>query len=354
MMDPRHVLRYPFLESSRDHVRLKGISMAEVGSDAYSRVHELAGERIASSIDGSSVQDVRGEVEDRILSYPVARFIVAAVGDRNLTKWFAHREAEVSAAYLMDEDAEFVLSVGSELGLPADPEASGSEQEIPRVVKGVRPGGEDRPEAEKRTYWVSLTDYLPARSGISGPEWDLANQRLVSGRIGLNRRRYVRLLQEMMKRRIESGLDQEARVPPGSNLSGIEKEIRSKVESRRRTYQPASVGRITITRMPPCMRQILGMSQSGENLPHHARFAIVTFLRAIGMPPEEIFKVFSSAPDFKEDIVRYQIEHITGQSSGTEYRVPGCDTMKSGGICYMPGVDGQPLRILPGEGSEVA
>jgi DNA primase large subunit len=334
-MDPGYVLRYPFLEASREYVKAKGISMEVASSDSFARVHEMARERIAASIDGSATSEGGGEVEERILSYPVARFIVASVGDRNLVKWFAHREAEVSAAYLLDEDADFILSVGNELGLTAEPGSAGTEREIPTVVKGVRPSGDDPLEAERKIYWVQLTGYLPARSGISGPEWDLSNQRLVKGRVGLNRKRYVRLLQELMKRRIEVGLDQEARIPDG-NLARIAKEIKARVEARRRTYQPASVGRITITRMPPCMRQILGMSQSGENLPHHARFSLVTFLHTIGMPPEEIFKVFSAAPDFKADIVRYQVEHITGTSSGTEYRVPGCETMKSGGICYMP------------------
>jgi DNA primase large subunit len=311
--------------------------MEAIAADQYARVHELARGRIMDAIVGSEDPGaLRGEVEERILSYPLARFVVAAVGDRNLVKWFAHREAEVSAGHLMEEDADFVLAVGKELGLEASAEGGAADAEARRVVKGVRPAGVDRMDAEKRVYWVTVTGYLQARQNISGPEWDLPNQRLVSGRIGLNRRRYVRLLQELMKRRIEAGLDQEASARGMGNLGRIIGQVRDMVESRRKAYKPASIGKVTITRMPPCMRQILGMAQSGENLPHHARFTLVTFLNSIGMPPEEIFKVFSTAPDFKEEIVRYQIEHITGQSSGTEYRVPGCDTMKSGGICYQP------------------
>ena len=33
---------------------------------------------------------------------------------------------------------------------------------------------------------------------------------------------------------------------------------------------------------------------------------------------------------------RYQVEHITGKTSGTEYTPPGCDTMKSNSICFNP------------------
>jgi DNA primase large subunit len=54
------------------------------------------------------------------------------------------------------------------------------------------------------------------------------------------------------------------------------------------------------------------------------------------MSPKEIFNVFTTAPDFKGDIVRYQIEHITGSSSATSYHTPNCETMKSGGVCFNP------------------
>jgi DNA primase large subunit len=60
----------------------------------------------------------------------------------------------------------------------------------------------------------------------------------------------------------------------------------------------------------------------------------LSFLHAIGMDSEEIMKLFSAAPDFREDMTRYQVEHITGKTSGTEYSPPGCQAMKTYSICY--------------------
>jgi DNA primase large subunit len=125
-------------------------------------------------------------------------------------------------------------------------------------------------------------------------------------------------------------------LPRNPKLREMVKGLKTKVEGRKKRYAPTELGRLTITRLPPCMKQILGMSQAGENLPHHARFALVTFLHAIGMSGEDIFKVFTGAPDFKADIVRYQVEHITGSTSATNYSPPNCDTMKTGGICFDP------------------
>ncbi len=39
------------------------------------------------------------------------------------------------------------------------------------------------------------------------------------------------------------------------------------------------------------------------------------------------------APDFREDLTRYQVEHITG-AGGTEYTSPSCKTMITYGNCY--------------------
>ena len=42
--------------------------------------------------------------------------------------------------------------------------------------------------------------------------------------------------------------------------------------------------------------------------------------------------LYRMAPDFREDMTRYQVEHITG-GSGTEYTAPSCKTMMTYGNC---------------------
>jgi len=91
------------------------------------------------------------------------------------------------------------------------------------------------------------------------------------------------------------------------------------------------------------MYNLLAQIQNHENVPHMGRFAIVSFLHHIGMNNEEIYRVFGDVPDFAADVTKYQIEHITGTTSATEYTPPECSTMKSYGIC--PGPDRICLRI---------
>jgi hypothetical protein len=82
------------------------------------------------------------------------------------------------------------------------------------------------------------------------------------------------------------------------------------------------------------MQHILGQLQRGENVAHSGRFALTSFLNTIGMDAEAIMRLFSQAPDFREDLTRYQVEHITGVTSGTTYSPPGCQAMQTFGICY--------------------
>ena len=91
------------------------------------------------------------------------------------------------------------------------------------------------------------------------------------------------------------------------------------------------------------MYNLLAQIQNHENVPHMGRFAIVSFLHHISLGNEEIYRVFGDVPDFAADITKYQIDHITGTTSATEYTPPECSTMKSYGLC--PGPDRLCLKI---------
>jgi DNA primase large subunit len=85
---------------------------------------------------------------------------------------------------------------------------------------------------------------------------------------------------------------------------------------------------------PPCMEAIINAIKSGVNVPHNARFAIVTYLLHRGWDVEQIVDLFRTLPDFNEKITRYQVQHIAGQVGGRKrYAVPSCETMASWGLC---------------------
>ncbi|MCI4436345.1 MAG: hypothetical protein JHC33_05985 [Ignisphaera sp.] len=85
---------------------------------------------------------------------------------------------------------------------------------------------------------------------------------------------------------------------------------------------------------PPCINNILNLLLKGENLTHHQRFALATFLINLNIAPEVIIDLFRHSPDFNEKITRYQIEHLQGlRGSRKKYLPYSCATMKTLNMC---------------------
>lgn len=98
---------------------------------------------------------------------------------------------------------------------------------------------------------------------------------------------------------------------------------------------------------PPCIRELIDALAKGENLSHHQRFALATFLINIGVSLDLIQKLFSFSPDFNEKITRYQLEHLAGlRGSKKKYLVYSCSTMKTLGMCRAECGTKNPLTYL--------
>ncbi|MEM3998105.1 MAG: hypothetical protein QXM62_01795 [Ignisphaera sp.] len=110
---------------------------------------------------------------------------------------------------------------------------------------------------------------------------------------------------------------------------------------------------------PPCVRDIMEYLSRGENLSHHQRFALATFLINIGVPQEILIDLFRRSPDFNERITKYQIEHLAGlRGSKKRYLTYSCNTMKTLGMCrWECGIRNPvqyPYRAAMGIGKRVA
>jgi DNA primase large subunit len=196
--------------------------------------------------------------------------------------------------------------------------------------------GMDAVQMNAKEASVHFADYLRHSSQMRSEEWKLSNQEMEAGRVPVTKTRLARLLQHAIKDKIEGELPlavNEAIISAFKNSIDL---VREESERRKAQFEKESYGRVSFLRVPPCMKKLLDMMKRGENVPHVGRFALTSFLHTIGMSNDEIVAVFSSSPDFKEQLARYQIDHITGKSSGVEYLPPECATMKSQGICFDP------------------
>ncbi len=335
MLDQKTAARYPFLKESADLLRQKGVTLETlISSLAYERARTLGKERVLEAIEFAKVVErpiaTETDAMNELLSYPVARMLVSCLGDEKFVRRYAIAEAKLANARLSSEveraketklrrggappsgggGADFVIRIAEELGL------------------SVHMVGD--------SLAVDFSDYLRFSSAIKSKSWKLVNQDVRNGETLVDVKRLVRLVEQMITEKIVSELPLPVTDLIIEALTDDVEEIGSFLEQKRAEQPKKDFGKVSIVRFPPCMKKLLEMIRAGENVPHTGRFAIVAFLHTLGMDSETILSTFATSADFDENKSRYQIQHITGEISGTEYTPPECSTMKSYGICFDP------------------
>ena len=314
-MDVRLAAKYPFLKNSAKVLRDRGIALEDlVKGLAYESARLHGQERVLEVIENPIIETKTTAKEPdalkELLSYPVARMIVSAVADQKLVNRYAIAEAKTASRRLEQEQVHFILDVAKELGIEASQADDG--------------------------FAVDFTDFLTFSSKLRSKDWKLVNQRLLNGKVIVQQRELVRLVQQAITDKISSELPLTVNDEILAAFSGQIAEVKGILEEEKKNRPAEDMGRLSIVRLPPCMKKLLQMTRESQNVPHSGRFALVAFLHTLGMDSEEILKTFSTSPDFDEGKSRYQIQHISGEISGTEYTPPECSTMKSYGICFDP------------------
>ena len=308
--------RFPFLKEASDHIKSLNLTIDSIlESIAYRTAWERGKQRIKEALEFGEIRDpgFTSEAENinELLSYVISRIIVSAIADAYLVRRYALAEAVFMYNGLKEKDARFVSKVAEQFDL--EPEKIDADNIELGVIK-----------------------YLRFSTAIRAPEYKLVNRNLKSGLVILSKRELARLVQEAFRFKIQSEMPIEIDPELLKRLKPKIKDLNELVNSKKQKYEVTDLGKVSIIRFPPCMKQLLGMTQAGENVPHVGRFGLASFLHHIGLSSEQILGLFSTSPDFDTEKARYQIEHITGKISGTEYTPPSCDTMKSNSICYHP------------------
>ncbi len=306
--------KFPFLKESKSYVKDNGLSVEELLDDPlYERAKFIGIERLDNAFKDKDVGNRSLATESdcimELLSYPISRMIAVCIGDIYFKRRYALGEAVHAYKYLMSEPTSFLLNVSNEFNLDV------------------------RHSKNTNRLIIYFTDYLhntPTRY----KKWKMINRKMDKGYISITHKDLARLIQESLRFRINNELDERKcnQKIYNSFLPDI-KRIQNIVSMHRKKIEAAPIGKLDINKLPPCMKDLLAAIQSGQNVPHMGRFALVAFLNSLKLDTNEILKLFSSAPDFEEERTRYQVEHITGNTSSTTYSPPGCEKMRTYGIC---------------------
>ncbi|TRZ90820.1 MAG: DNA primase regulatory subunit PriL [Methanosarcinales archaeon] len=309
-MDVFGFAQFPYISGALKYVEALDFKLDELFFDrAFTQIRERGKERVISTIGDGITRQVctdRTSAEKELLSYPVARILVSCINDSYLLKRYALAEAK-SSYDLLKKLSDIELKDFAE------------EFDIASKI-------------DEREFVIHFTDYIRHASAIHEHEWKLINRKMDHGWVHLSKEKFSRIIEEAIRKKIESGMPLD--VPPDicTALEEQLKEIHEALRTRKSEFSKDEFSEIMPDSFPPCMAHALSGAQSGVNLSHSMRFALTSFLLNIGMDVEGIIGLFRVSPDFDEERTRYQVMHIHG-ATGTVYKSPSCDTMVTYGNC---------------------
>jgi DNA primase large subunit len=316
-IEPIHA-RYPFTTAARTAVDEADVDLAGVVASDESVVARGL-ERVEWALTEGEVGEPHRRTRVELLSYPVARVLVSLVDERVLTRKYARAEAATAHERFTEEfaaTAEYKSTRGERL-TQADLLA---EFELTSAVRESAEG-----------YQVGVGTYLDLAADQWGDEWRLVNRVLADGDVAVSEAELHELIRQAIRHRVADGLPLSVPNPIAEHLDEEVAQVRETLSNLDLTRE---IDTVVPDLFPPCMKHLLDQVQKGEHLEHHSRFAIAAFLTSIGMTTDEIVDLFQVNPGFGEDATRYQVDHIRGATSPTEYSPPSCATMQSYGDCY--------------------
>ncbi|MCE8429820.1 MAG: DNA primase large subunit PriL [Candidatus Methanoperedens sp.] len=248
--------------------------------------------------------------EKELLAYPIARIIVSCINNNYLTKRYALAVAKSSYEHIKDLKSAVLLKE-----LAAD--------------FGINIRFDDMMNVS-----MHFTDYIQCVHVLHDPKWKMLNRTVKQGTLMISRDDLARLMEEVVRQKVESGLPHEVPKDIQMALEPYIAEVREIIYTRtsKQGFRKEGFSEVIPDCFPPCISTAITDVQANVNLSHTMRFAMTSFLLNIGMAPDNVTEIFKASPDFKEQATSYQISHING-ASGTTYTCPSCATMATNGNC---------------------
>lgn len=310
---------FPFSKEASEHLKDLEIDIKNLPTDFPTSFKE-AFERLKNLIDDNNLPDKieTSLVSPEVIIYAIMRVFIELLGEDLLRNRFAEAFSKRTEKVLFSQDVKFLIKLATNT-------FNWQIKEETRV--GVR------------TYdWeLKFNNFLEVAPNFLVNDWKLINQEMHDGWVSLTKEKLIRLLAEKTKIYISQRKISREEIPevPDSYNSYLN-ELQSKVGLLRKNFenQPIYSDEIMQSAYPPCIKYVLDKTEKGENLAHSERLFLTFFLLNIGTSTDDVMKIFTTQPDFKEEMTRYQVEFAAGKKgSGTKYTSFGCAKLISFGLC---------------------
>jgi DNA primase large subunit len=301
--------KYPFINEAAEYAKELELKIADISEPILNRAER----RIEEALLDALVSEQLVKVDVEISSFPVAVMMVASTADKFMKKRYALAESKRVYNLLKKESKDKIL-------------------EVTRVFNWkIRPV-DDKPPYE---FALFFTEYLRNATRIQAKGWKLVNRLVLNGEVYLTKGDTARLLQEKVRVHIEKKLDVKEKIALPQNVAGRMERLKQAFTKQKGKIELEGFPKeVVLSAFPPCIKHMYDGITSGHHISHIARFTLTSFLTNIGMTADDVINLYRSLSDFNERLTRYQVEHIAGdRGSRTKYKPPGCDTLRTHGVC---------------------
>ncbi|MGB9786348.1 MAG: hypothetical protein ACPLRJ_03600 [Infirmifilum uzonense] len=315
VIGPEDYLKYPFLPEAIKIVKELGLTIEELGETPLgNEILEQAKRKILSVIEDGRYPVSSDDYRLEVSAFATAILLLSQVGDKALTEKFATAFSKsISPSLEADsrERVQLLFYISQVLGWNV--------------------------KISNKIY-VHFKNYIHAQPDFTG-KWKLVNRALRDGYVEVSTHELARLIQTGVKKhvsRLVESASVDSSLLPERVYAVVEELSQSWAKTRREVLEFAQAGyrKSGMDAFPPCIKTLMDEAKSGKNLPHSARFVLASFLLNVGFTVDETLEIFKYSPDYREDLARYQVEHIAGlRGSRTKYTPYKCDNMRSLGLC---------------------
>lgn len=309
--------KYPFLNQASEYIRETHFDFEEFNRPEMRYIVDRAAERLEKEITEGAVHQVLEKYEIEILTFLVALVLTKSIGVEPILKKHSLFEAMRAERYLIEDlkketnDQKKRLLLFKIFG------------ELFKVNVHIDNS------SKINLYKVTVSDYLIRASNFHEEEWKLINRVVYKGYVYLDADETVRLIRSELSALIYARV-KVMELPP------LPEVIKNKVNELNQKLISHYEYRLNkTTDYPPCITHALDAMNNGENLPHSARLLLATYMLTIGKSVDYVVSLFHNAPDYNENITRYQVEHLAGtRGSQTKYLVPSCQKLQNENLCF--------------------
>jgi len=307
--------KYPFLNEAGNFIKETYFDLDEFERPEFKHIIEKARKRVESEVLKGIVCTEFEKYDLELFAFLISLIIIKHINIESITKKYSLFEAMRVEKFLTRD-------------LIYQKNSKKRDLLISKIFHELLDLQIIQFDIEHNIFKMKISDYLSRSTLFHELEWKLINRSVDRGFVYLDVEETVRLVRNELSILIYNKIK-------NMKITKIPDQIKLEADSIKQKLIFPSPFQTKNLKFPPCIDHALNQLNKNENLPHSARFLLATYMLSYGKSLDEIIEIFKNAPDYNEQITRYQVEHLAGKKGSLiKYSVPSCSKLANENLCF--------------------